>query len=287
MPSTTTVLERGRASDLGELRRRAEWIRLKTIELVDLARNGHYGSTFSCAELLATLYYHGLRLDPANPRWPDRDRLLLGKGHVAIGVYPCLADLGLIPEEWLAQYAQLNSPCGDHPDVNLCPGIEYSAGSIGHSLSAGVGMALGGRMQGRDYRTIVLMGDGELNEGQTWEAVMSASHYGLGGLVALIDNNQVSLDGPVEDVMNVEPILDKFRAFGWDTVEFDGHDIDQIVAALDALPPTGSRSPTCLVARTVKGKGIPYMELVAEWHIGWLGPEDKQAAIAAIKERMQ
>ena len=281
-----TMLERGRAVDLRELRRRAEWIRLQTIELVEIAGSGHYTSVFSCAELFAALYYRALRLDPADPRHPDRDRFVMGKGHAAIGLYPCLADLGFFPEEWLESYTRLGSPLGDHPDMRKVPGIDFSSGSIGHNLSVGVGMAYAARLSGRDYRTVALLGDGELNEGQIWEALMAGAHFRLGNLVAIIDLNTMGLDGLTEHVMGIEPIAAKLEAFGWRTVEFDGHDMAAVVGALDALPATDSTQPTCLLARTLKGKGVPFMEGSRDWHLGFLGEADKAVAVAAIKERM-
>lgn len=283
----STVLERGRGADLDDLRDRGDWIRLKTIESIAIAGNGHYGSTFSCAELLAVLFYRSLRLDPANPDWPDRDRFLLGKGHVAVGVYPCLADLGFFPTEWLDAYTHIDGNLGDHPDMRRIPGWDFSAGSIGHSLSVGAGMALAARKHGRDYRTFVLLGDGEHQEGQLWEAAMAAPNFGLGNLVAIVDRNQLGLDGTVEELMSIEPLAAKWEAFGWRTVQIDGHDVAAIVEALDSLPPTDDPTPTCVIARTVKGKGVPLMELAPQWHIGHLGDADRVTVVAAIEERIR
>lgn len=287
MPHRAHVdLLRGRSISVAELQRRADWIRLQTIELTEIAGSGHYASTFSCAEILSVLYYHALRLRPAEPSWSDRDRFLLGKGHVAIGVYPCLADLGMLPAEWLAGYTRLGSPLGDHPDMTKVPGIDFSSGSIGHNLSVGVGMALSGRLHVTDYRVFALLGDGELNEGQVWEAAMSAAHYGLGNLVAIVDANGTSLDGPVSEVMGVEPIAAKWQAFGWQVAEFDGHDIESLRRWSDTLPSADSRVPTVLVARTTKGKGVSFMESDPGWHLGYLGPEDRQRAVAEIEARL-
>lgn len=283
----TTVLARGREASVEELRRRAEWIRLQTIELVDIAGSGHYSSVFSCAELFSVLYYRALRLDPADPANPDRDRFLLGKGHAAVGLYPCLADLGFFSTDLLADYTRLGSPLGDHPDMRKVPGIDFSSGSIGHNLSVGLGMALAARKQDRDYRTVVMLGDGELNEGQIWEATMAAAHFGLGNLVAVVDLNGYSLDGPVSEVMGIEPVAAKFEAFGWATREIDGHDVEQVRDALDALPPTDGDTPFCLLARTQKGKGVPFMEHSPDWHLGYLGESDKERAIAAIEGRLR
>ncbi|HEX5587127.1 MAG TPA: transketolase [Acidimicrobiia bacterium] len=261
-----------------ELAQRAQWIRLETIRLVDVAGSGHYASAFSAAELFAVLYYDTLHIRPDEPAWPDRDRFLLGKGHAAIGLYPVLADLGFFPTEWLDDYTRLGSPLGDHPDMTKVPGIDFSSGSIGHNLSVGVGMALGARMQRRDHRTYVMLGDGELHEGQVWEAAMAASHFELGNLVAIVDANGSCLDGPTSEVMGIEPITGRFEAFGWRTVEIDGHDVAAIRAALDALPEPTSITPTCVIARTVKGKGVSFMEDAPEWHLGFLGPADRAAA---------
>jgi transketolase len=279
-------LERGRAATTEELERRADWIRLQTIELVEVAGSGHYSSTFSCAEIFAALYYRALRLDPADPSDPDRDRFLLGKGHAAVGLYPCLADLGFFPEEWLADYTRLGSPLGDHPDMRKVPGVDFSSGSIGHNLSVGAGMAKASRFAGRDCRTVVLLGDGELHEGQVWEAAMAAAHFGLGNLVAIVDLNGMTLDGPTEEIMGIEPVAEKFAAFGWRTVDVDGHDMGALVEVLDGLPGTESEVPTAILARTKKGKGVPFMEESPAWHLGFLGPKDKEVAVGAIEGRL-
>lgn len=281
------VLERNREIGMQELRNRSEWIRLKTIELIDIAGSGHYSSTFSCAELFAVLYYRTLRLDPTEPLWPDRDRFLMGKGHAAVGLYPCLADLGFFPEELLDDYTRLGSPLGDHPDMRKVPGVDFSSGSIGHNLSVGAGMAIAARKRKQDYRTVVMLGDGEMNEGQVWEAAMSASHFALGNLTVVVDLNGYSLDGPVSDVMGIEPIADKWEAFGWKTVEIDGHDVEAVAATFDALPPVDSEVPQCILARTMKGKGVPFMEGSPDWHLGYLGENDKRVAIEAIEARIK
>ena len=278
------ILDRNRDADIGALKRRAEWIRLETIRLVEIARSGHYSSVFSCAELLAALYYKILRLKPDDDDWPDRDRLLLGKGHVAIGIYPCLADLGFFPAEWLDTYTRLGSPLGDHPDMTKVPGIDFSSGSIGHNLSVGVGMALAARTRAKDYLTWVLLGDQELNEGQVWEAAMAAAHYRLGNLIAIVDANGWGLDGKVDEVMGIEPVSTKFEAFGWSVEEIDGHDMETVVPALLRAQEAGR--PHAIVARTLKGKGVSFMEQTPFWHLGYLGPLDKEMAEGEIKQRM-
>jgi transketolase len=285
------TLERGRPAAPAppeELRRRADWIRLQTVHLIDQAGLGHYSSTFSCAEIVATLYYHALRLRPAEPHWPDRDRFLLGKGHVATGLWPVLADLGYYPADWLKQFGKIGSPLNDHPNMRLAPGIDFSSGSLGHNLSVATGIAYGGRLSGRDYRTFVLTGDGELQEGQVWEAAMAASHHKLGNLVAIVDANGFSGAGPTSEAMNIEPLGTRFEAFGWRVTEIDGHDVDALTRALDDLPDPSGTEPTCVIARTRKGKGVAMMEQAPQaWHLGLLSPEQRDQVVAEISGRMQ
>jgi transketolase len=282
------TLPRGRPVTAAQLHWRADWIRLATVRLIAQAGLGHYASTFSCAEIIATLYYHALRLRPGEPDWPDRDRFLLGKGHVATGLWPVLADLGYYPEDWLEQFGKVGSPLNDHPNMRLAPGIDFSSGSLGHNLSVGVGMALSARLTGRDYRTFVLTGDGELQEGQVWEAAMAASHYELGNLVAIVDANGFSGSGPTSGAMNIEPLAGRFTAFGWLTTEVDGHDTAALLAALDCLPDPGGRQPVCFIARTHKGRGATLTESAPQsWHLGLLSPEQQTEVIAEITARMR
>jgi transketolase len=273
------------AEQVEEVRERAAKVRRETIRLIEVAKSGHYSSVFSCAELMGALYSGVMRI-AEDPEWPERDRLILSKGHVAIGLYPLLAERGYFPEEWLDDYTRLGSPLGDHPDMRRIPGVDFSSGSLGHGLSIGVGMAKAARLRGYDETRIwVLLGDQELNEGQVWEAAGSASHFGLGNLVAIVDANQMGLDGMTEETMPVEPIGGRFEAFGWDVVEIDGHDPEAILAAAAELPPATAAKPRCIVARTVKGKGVSYMELSRTWHIGYLSPDDAAAAVAEIDRR--
>jgi transketolase len=286
--ATPATLARGRPVSAAQLSWRADWIRLATVRLIAQAGLGHYASTFSCAEVIATLYYHALRLRPGEPHWPDRDRFLLGKGHVATGLWPVLADLGYFPADWLNQFGKIGSPLNDHPNMRLAPGIDFSSGSLGHNLSVGVGMALSARLSGREYRTFVLTGDGELQEGQVWEAAMAASHYDLGNLVAIVDANGYSGSGPTSGAMNIEPLADRFTAFGWLTSEVDGHDTGTLIAALDGLPDPASRQPVCLIARTRKGRGATLTESAPQsWHLGLLAPEQQTKVVAEITARMQ
>lgn len=270
-----------------ELRHRAEWIRLETIRQIAGAGLGHYSSTFSAAEILAVLYYRTLRLDPRKPDWPDRDRFLLGKGHIAVGLWPILADLGYFPRAWLDEFGRIDQPLTDHPNMRDVPGIDFSAGSLGHNLSVGAGMCLAARYRRGRERTFVLLGDGELHEGQLWEAVMLASHYRLGNLIAIVDANGSSANGPTSDVMNIEPITNRFEAFGWRALEIDGHDVARLVEVLDDLPDAQTAVPTAIVARTLKGKGVSFMESSPrEWHLGFLGPADRKRAEEEIRSRM-
>ena len=227
---------RGRNIDRSFLEDRARFIRTETVRLTRIAGAGHYSSVFSCAELLSALFYAHLRLDPTDPDWPDRDRFVLSKGHAAIGLYPVLADLGYFAPSELDGYTRLGSPFGDHPDMKKVAGIDFSSGSLGHGLSIGVGMALGARVQGRGFRTFVMLGDGELCEGQIWEAAMAAGHFGLGNLTAIVDRNRLCIDGACDDVMGVEPLEERLAAFGWEVRRLDGHDLDAVLGALDALP---------------------------------------------------
>lgn len=282
------TLERSRAVEPAELRRRADWIRLETIRLIDAAGLGHYSSTFSCAEIFAVLYYHALRLRPAQPDWPGRDRFLLGKGHVATGQWPVLADLGYFPADWLDLFGKPGSPITDHPNMRTAPGIDFSSGALGHNLSVGVGLSLAARLRGRDHRTFVLTGDGELQEGQVWEAIMAASHHRLGNLVAIVDANGFSGGGATSKAMNIEPLAARFESFGWRAVEVDGHDVEALCDVFDGLPSADSEHPVCVVARTRKGKGVAAMEEAPQrWHLGLLNPRQRDHAVREIEARMQ
>jgi transketolase len=272
----------GRNLDEAFLADRAKFVRLETVRLSRIAGAGHYSSTFSAAELFAALFYAHLRINPAEPKWPDRDRFVLSKGHAAIGLYPILADLGFFPPSALDTYTRLGSPFGDHPDMRKVTGIDFSSGSLGHGLSISVGMALAARVQARSYRVYCILGDGELHEGQVWEAAMAASHYKLQGLVGIVDRNRLCIDGTTEQVMSVEPIEERFRAFGWDVRRIDGHDLPQILAALDRLKPAGEGKPQMIVADTIKGRGVKRMELALNWHVGNLVGSDYDEVVAEL-----
>ncbi len=276
-----------RAALITKLADRALFIRTETVRLSEIAGAGHYSGTFSAAELFAALYYRQLRLDPQRPDWPDRDRFILSKGHAAIGLYPVLADLGYFPAADLDTYTRLGSAFGDHPDMRKVRGIDFSSGSLGHGLSVALGIALAGRTDGRPYRTYCMVGDGELAEGQIWEAVMAASHFKVGSLVCIVDRNQLCIDGFTEEVMAIEPLDAKFAAFGWNTMRIDGHDLDAILGAFDNLPPPDSSRPTVIIADTVKGRGVARMELNLDWHVGRLGDADRREVLAELASRTE
>lgn len=266
------------------LTERARFIREETVRLISIAQTGHYASSFSCAEIIATLYYAVMRLRHGAPDWPGRDRFLLGKGHAAVAVYPVLADWGFLSSELLDEYTRLGSPLGDHPDMTRVPGIDFSSGSLGHALSAGFGIAVGGRIQDERFNVFVLLGDGELHEGQVWEAAMAASHHRVGNLIAIVDRNEYCLDGPVEEVNAIEPLADKWRAFGWEVHEVDGHDVAALLPVLRGVAQDERRTrPAVVIAATVKGKGISYMEREFGWHLGWLNSDDERAALAELR----
>jgi transketolase len=266
------------------IRAKARFSREETVRLIQIAKVGHFASSFSCAEILATLYYGVMRLRRGEPDWPERDRFLFGKGHAAAGLYPLLVDWGFFDKAVLDDYTRLGNPLGDHPDMSKVPGIDFSSGSLGHALSAGLGMALGGRLQGRDFRVFCLLGDGELHEGQVWEAAMSAAHHGAANLIAIVDRNEYSLDGKVDDVIGVEPLADKWRAFGWEPHEVDGHDVPALLDVLRGVADDTDRAgPAVLIAHTVKGKGVSFMETELGWHLGYLVPADEERALAEIR----
>jgi len=272
-----------RAQLTGLLSAKAKLVRRETVRLSRIAGAGHYTGTFSAAELFAALYYAQLRYRPADPGWPDRDRFVLSKGHAAIGLYPVLADVGFFDPAPLDNYTRLGSMFGDHPDMRKIPGIDFSSGSLGHGLSTALGMALAARVQGRSYRTYCLLGDGELAEGQVWEAAMAAGHFRAGSLIAIVDRNQLSIDGPTESIMGVEPLDEKFRSFRWQVRRIDGHDLDAILDAFSGLSDAPDGPPQMIIADTVKGRGVQRMELGAGWHVGNLVGADYDDVMAEIE----
>jgi transketolase len=257
------------------LKDRAKFVRTETVRLVDIAKTGHYASAFSCAEIFAVLYYDILNLREGEPDWPARDRLLLGKGHAAVGQYPLLADWGFLDKAVLDEYTRLGNPLGDHPDMTKVPGVDFSSGSLGHNLSVGLGMAIGARYAPQSFDVYVLLGDGEQAEGQVWEAAMAASHHGLTNLIAIVDRNQYSLDGRTDDINALEPLAEKWAAFGWDVHEVDGHDVVALTELLRSIKNGERTKPVVVIAHTIKGKGVSFMEAEFGWHLGWLDAQDE------------
>jgi len=252
-------------SKIAEITGAARQIRLDVLDMVYRQQSGHLGGSLSAAEVLACLYFHYLRLDSSDACWPGRDRFLLSKGHAAPALYSVLSLVGILPRETLASFRNLDSLLQGHPDCNKTAGVEMGAGPLGHGISVAVGMALAARLDGLDYRTYVLLGDGELQAGIIWEGIMEAAKWRLDNLTAIVDNNGVQLDGILAEIMPMEPLPDKWRAFGWHVIEADGHDVRSLVAALDEATQTVGR-PTVVIAHTVKGKGVSFMEGKSAWH---------------------
>jgi len=239
-------------------------VRSRIIDMIFKAKSGHPGGALSAADIVTALYFDTLRLDPAHPRWPDRDRFLLSKGHACPVLYTCLAMRGYFGLEHLDTLRQFESILQGHP-IRKTPGIDMTTGSLGHGLSIGLGMALDGKLRKKDYRVYVMLGDGESNEGHVWEAAMAAAKFRTDNLVAIIDRNRLQMDGCCDDVMPMGDIAAKFKAFGWKTYEINGHDMAEILRTIEKARKVRGK-PVCIVANTVKGKGVSYMEDRFEWH---------------------
>jgi transketolase len=262
---------------LTTLRRQANLIRRESIKMIAAAGTGHPGGSLSEADILAALYFHILHIDPQNPNWAERDRFILSKGHACAGLYAALALRGFFPLSELATFRQFNSRLQGHPDMRKTPGVEMSAGPLGNGLGAGVGMALGARILGQKFRMFVLIGDGDAQEGATWEAAMMAGFHHLNNLTCIYDYNRSQVDGHTSEVLDPAPVADKWRAFNWDVLEIDGHNMEYILDGLEwaALP---RQRPLMIIAHTVKGKGVSFMEDNAAWH--GKAPNAEQAAQA-------
>ncbi len=243
----------------------AKKIRIDIIEEVAAAGSGHPGGSLSVADIMATLYFDKMNIDPKNPNWEDRDRLILSKGHVAPALYAALAERGYFDRGALKTLRKNDSFLQGHPDMKKTPGVDVSTGSLGQGLSIANGMALAGRLNEKDYYVYVILGDGEIQEGQVWEAAMSSAHYKLDHVIAFLDFNGLQIDGTNEEVMNVNPLDEKFRSFGWNVQMIDGHDCGAIAAAVDKAKKNTGR-PNMIICKTVKGKGVSFMENVAGWH---------------------
>ncbi|MBQ2810045.1 MAG: transketolase [Clostridia bacterium] len=248
-----------------ELKKIATDIRIGAIEAVHSAKSGHPGGALSCADILACLYFSELKIDPENPENPERDRFVLSKGHSCPALYSAMALRGYFDLEELKKFRHLGSVVQGHPDMKAIRGIDMSAGSLGQGFSCACGMALAGKIDKKDYRVYSIIGDGESQEGQIWEAIMFAAHYKLDNLCLIIDNNGLQIDGKVKDVMNTMPYASKLKAFGWNVISIDGHSIEQILDALSTAK-TVKGKPTVIVAKTIKGKGVSFMEDQAGWH---------------------
>lgn len=268
-----------------ELQVKAVQIRKELLQMIYRAGEGHTGGALSSVDILVTLYYRIMRIDPRNPRWDDRDRFVLSKGHSVEGYYAILADLGFFPKEELRNYRKFGSRLIGHPN-NKIPGVELNTGALGHGLSVGVGMALAGKMDGKGYKVYVLMGDGELAEGSVWEAAMAASHYNLDNLIAIIDRNNLQISGNTEQVMKLESLVDKWRAFGWEVLEVDGHNIEELVEVFEKLPIQAGK-PHVLIAHTVKGKGVSFMENDRKWHHGVPNEQQFEQAMQELDLMME
>lgn len=255
----------------------ANEIRKGIIKGVHSAKSGHPGGSLSAADIFTYLYFEEMNIDPADPKNPDRDRFVLSKGHVAPGYYATLAERGYFPKEDLTTLRKIGSHLQGHPCIAHTPGVDMSSGSLGQGISAAVGMALAAKLQNKDYRVYTLLGDGEIQEGQVWEASMLAGHRKLDNLVVIVDNNGLQIDGNIKDVCSPYPIADKFKAFNFNVVEIDGHDFDQIADAFKAARECKGM-PTAIIAKTVKGKGVSFMENQAAWHGS--APNDEQFEIA-------
>ncbi len=268
--------------DIEGLKEIARTIRRDIITMTAEANSGHPGGSLSAADVITALYFKVMRHDPKNPNWPERDRFILSKGHAVPALYSALARSGYFPPEQLLSLRRFGSPLQGHPEMRRLSGIEASTGSLGQGLSIGAGMALGGKLDNKGYRVYVMIGDGESEEGQIWEVAMSSAYYKLDNLTAIVDYNSQQLDGWVREIMELEPVVDKWKAFGWHVVDINGHDFYQILKALDEAKATKGR-PTVVIARTVKGKGVSFMENNVEFHGMAPTKEQKELALKELR----
>jgi transketolase len=264
-----------------ELLRRAQTIRHSIIDTTLKAGGAHLGGGLSALDIMVTLYFKYMNIDPQNPDNPDRDRFVLSKGHSAIGYIPVLAERGFFDKELLDSFNKFKSPFGMHPDGNKIAGCDASTGSLGHGLPMSVGMALGARIQKKDFYTYCIVGDGELNEGSNWEAAMTAAHHKVDNILLFVDKNKHMIDGPVDKIMGIDPLDKKFKAFGWEVIEIDGHDMKQISEAIEKAHAI-QNIPVIVIANTVKGKGVDFMENETKWHYGAIDSAMGEQAHASI-----
>ncbi len=271
---------------IDEIQRQANHIRLDVLDMVYRRQAGHLGGSYSAAEILASLYFHHLKIDPHNPDWPERDRFLLSKGHAAAALYSALARRGFFPVEELETWGHLGARLQGHPDRIKIPGVEMSSGFLGHGLSIGVGLALAARSSQERHHIYVLMSDGDMQAGVAWEGALTASKYCTRELTVIMDFNDVQLDGPGHEIMPLEPLRDKWRAFGFHVIEAHGHNVGQVLDALDMALDIHSQ-PTVILAHTTKGKGVSFMENTAKWHGAVPSPEQYAQAKREIEEVLQ
>ncbi|MBZ5753197.1 MULTISPECIES: transketolase [Metabacillus] len=249
-----------------ELKEKAIEMRKTAVTMIHEAQSGHPGGSLSAADIMTALYFKEMNIDPNNPTWEDRDRFVLSKGHVCPIQYAALALLGYVPYETIYTLREYGSPFQGHPDMKRCPGIDISTGSLGQGLSCGVGMAIAGKRDQKDYRVFSLVGDGECQEGQIWEAAQTAVKYQLDNLVVFVDNNRLQIDGFCDEIMPLQDLEKKFEAFGFETKRINGHSMEEIVETLDEIRELKNGKPKCIVLDTVKGRGVSYMENIADWH---------------------
>ncbi|HHY26085.1 MAG TPA: transketolase [Desulfitobacterium dehalogenans] len=266
-----------------ELKRMANQIRQDIITMLVPAKSGHPGGSLSAADILAALYFHEMNVNPEDPHWADRDRFVLAKGHAAPVLYAALAEKGFFPKEEILGLRQTGRILQGHPDMKKVPGVDMSTGSLGQGLSAANGMALAGKLDKKDFRVYVVLGDGEMAEGQVWEAAMAAAHYKLDNVIAVLDYNGLQIDGTTHKIMSSDPLNDKWKAFGWHVIEVDGHDIEDLLAAF-AEAKSIKGKPTILIARTVKGKGVSFMENQVGWHGNAPNAEQAEQALKELGE---
>ena len=265
-----------------ELEKVANDIRIDIIESIHCGGSGHPGGSLSIAEMMAVLYFHEMNIDEKNPKWEDRDRFVLSKGHAAPAYYAALAERGYFDKAELKTLRHIDSMLQGHPDMKKVPGVDMSTGSLGQGISAAAGMAHYAKRTGKDFRVYCILGDGEIQEGQVWEAAMSAGHFKLDNLIAFLDNNDLQIDGHVSDEMSVYPIREKFEAFGWNVIESDGHKVEELLKALEQAR-TFKDKPTLIWCKTVKGKGVSFMENQVGWHGGAINDEQYQTAMKELK----
>lgn len=282
MSTTADVTAARRIESVTELKRLANRLRVEIIKMIGAAGSGHPGGSLSEVELLTALYFRVLRHNPRDPQWQDRDRFILSKGHGCPALYAVLAEAGYLDHAVLGTLRKMGSPLQGHPDKRFLPVLEANTGSLGQGISVGIGMALAARLDKKDWHTFVMVGDGEIQEGQNWEAAMFAAYHKLENLTLIVDYNHQQLDGFLRDILNPAPLVEKFEAFGWRTMEIDGHDFNQVIPALETARAARDGKPTCIVANTVKGKGVSFMENNPEWHGVAPKPEQVAAAVAEL-----